>query len=256
MKAKKIMTLIYSPAFIKNNPNTCDCLKFGDEEKEVNKIATCMFLTPQVIKDAKEWSADLVITHEPTFYNHFDNPDDTFYLTQKKKAMLTEADLSVYRYHDSMHFRDQDEVNLALIDILGLKGDFDGDLRITLDEPITAIEIAERAKEVLGLKNIRVVGNTEMKATKLMLQTGMRGGYDIFIKDDNLQLAICGELCEWDHCEPVRDAAQFGYEKALVILGHVGSEREGMKLLAKTIDGKYDGAEAKYFECGEVYTHI
>jgi hypothetical protein len=39
-------------------------------------------------------------------------------------------------------------------------------------------------------------------------------------------------------------------------LGHVGSERDGMKKLARVIDQKYDGAQAKYFECGELYTYL
>ena len=66
---------------------------------------------------------------------------------------------------------------------------------------------------------------------------------------------IGGELCEWADAEHVRDAAQFGEQKTLLILGHAGSEKSAMEALARSIDGKYDGAEARYFDCGELYTY-
>ena len=41
---------------------------------------------------------------------------------------------------------------------------------------------------------------------------------------------------------------------AMLVLGHVGSEREGMKLVAEKIRNEL-GIEAKYFDCGEVYNY-
>ena len=256
MKAKDIMTDIIGKEFLeKRGANTVDTIKIGDENREIKKIATCLTITPNLIREMKEWGAELVITHEPTFYNHVDefHPDE---LSIQKKKALEDAGFTVYRYHDSMHDRSGDEVNSSVIEFMGLSGEFDGDQHITLDTPVTAREIAAKASEKLGLKHPRIVGNPDFKGTKLKLGTGQRGSwcYEEFLKSDD-ELCISGELCEWADAEPVRDAAQFGWKKAIIILGHAGSEKCGMETLAANINGKYDGAETKYFDCGEIYTY-
>ena len=38
-----------------------------------------------------------------------------------------------------------------------------------------------------------------------------------------------------------------------MILGHIPSEREGMRLLAELMSQRFDQFETRYFECGEVY---
>ena len=43
---------------------------------------------------------------------------------------------------------------------------------------------------------------------------------------------IVGEACEYSICEYVRDAAQLGTDKGLLLLGHMGSEKAGMENLA------------------------
>ena len=60
---------------------------------------------------------------------------------------------------------------------------------------------------------------------------------------------------EWSLGEYARDAAQLGYKKALLILGHEGSERAGMVYTADILREMYPDLEVQYFECGEVYTY-
>jgi hypothetical protein len=38
-------------------------------------------------------------------------------------------------------------------------------------------------------------------------------------------------------------------------MGHIGSERDGMRLLAKRLSEAHKDFETKYIECGEVYTY-
>lgn len=243
---------------MKNNPNSCDGLKYGNDEKEVKKIATCMFATIDVLRAAAQWGADMIITHEPTFGTHMDQLENLTVVAQEKKKLLDEADIPLFRYHDSIHFFEGDKINKALIDTAELEGQFNGDADLTLDTPVTSLELAKRLKEKLGVDCVRVVGNTEDKMSKIWLLTGMRGdrSYAAFVRNDDYEIAISGELCEWSDCEPVRDMGQLGMKKAIIILSHVGSERDGMRVLAEEIDGKFDGAEAKYFECGVPYTAI
>ena len=70
MKAFEIMEDVIGKEFLANMGFTVDTHKAGDENREVTKIGVCMTATPDVLKAAKEWGAELLITHEPTFYGH------------------------------------------------------------------------------------------------------------------------------------------------------------------------------------------
>lgn len=255
MKAYEIMNDIIGADFISSTPWTVDRLKMGDENKEVNKVAVCHIATPDVIRAAAQWGADLMITHECTFYNHTDEMGGNA-LTQKKKELIEKSGFALYRYHDSMHFRDEDEVSAAFIARSGLSGAFDKQTGFETDTPVSARELAAQIEKNLGIKHIRIVGDADTKSSHILLALGMRGSefFRDFINGDK-NIAVAGELCEWSDCEPVRDSAQLGIHKAVLILGHADSESFAMELLAQRIDKKYDGAEVKYFDCGEIYTY-
>jgi len=75
------------------------------------------------------------------------------------------------------------------------------------------------------------------------------------IRSDECEIMLVGEVCEWRDCEYARDAAQLGRKKAILILGHVGSERDGMVYVTGLLSGMYPGLDVKYFESGEVYSY-
>ena len=55
--------------------------------------------------------------------------------------------------------------------------------------------------------------------------------------------------------EYARDAAQLGYKKAPIIMGHIGSERDGMIYVADLLKETIPELDVRYIECGEVYTY-
>ena len=257
MKANELMTLIIGEEFLKNNAGTCDTCKAGDPEKEVKKVGTCLTATPDVIRAASAWGADLLITHEPTFYNHMDERDASA-LSNMKFELVSSSGMVIWRYHDSIHFRTTDHISEGFLKKMGWSdlGDFDGNMTFILHKPKTPVDIAREISEKLNIRHPRIVGKTDGQITKIGLFLGHRSHnecYQPFV-DSDLQLGISGELCEWYDCEPVRDCAQFGLQKTLIILGHAASERDGMEYLAGEITAKY-GLEAKYFDCGEIYTY-
>jgi len=255
MKAYEIMNDIIGEEFLAEHPNTVDTIKAGDENREVKRIGTCLTATPDVLRAAKEWGADLLITHEPTFYDHLDNHNDSN-LTKMKEKLVEDFGGAIYRYHDSIHARTTDKISEGFIRKLGLEGDFDGDMALTLKEGITPVELARLISEKMGLRHPRIVGARDGKITKVNLCLGARGSSPyVALRDDDFEVAVAGELCEWYDCEAIRDLAQMGYQKTILVLGHAGSERDGMEYLAEEIDGKYDGAEARYFDCGEIFSY-
>jgi len=54
-------------------PDTVDTVKAGDAHTPVTGIATTFLDTMDVLREANRQGANLVVTHEPTFYNHLDD---------------------------------------------------------------------------------------------------------------------------------------------------------------------------------------
>ncbi len=257
MKIYEIMEDIIGREFLEARDWCVDGLKYGDPDREVTKVATCLTATPDVIRGATEWGAQLIVTHEPTFGSHLDDERDTE-ISLAKMKLLDEGNIAVYRWHDSTHFRAGDKIGESFIAHLGWKGTFNGDMDFVLDEPKTPLQIAREITEKIGVKHPRIVGRRDGMVTRLNLCLGARGSdpYKALRTDDH-EVAIAGEVCEWYDGEPIRDLAQMGAQKTLIILGHAGSERDGMEDLATRINAEYaeHGISAKYFDCGELYTY-
>ena len=94
MRAKEIM----AEQFAKD---TVDTLKAGSAEREVKKLATCFIATPEVIRAAADWGADLLITHEPTYYDHrdYDGNIPNNPVMQAKKALLDGTGMNALYFH-------------------------------------------------------------------------------------------------------------------------------------------------------------
>ncbi len=259
MKIYELMEDIIGKEFLECRGGWCvDGLKYGDPDRDVSRVAVCMTATPDVIRDAAEWGAELIITHEPTFGSHLDDERETIAAKAKMK-MMDEANIAIYRWHDSTHFRAGDKIGEGFIARLGWEGDFNGDMDFTLNTPKTPVQIVAEIKEKIGLAHPRIIGKRDGLVTRINLSLGARGSdpYTALRTDDH-EVAIAGEICEWYDGEPIRDLAQLGFQKTLIVLGHIGSEREGMEDLATFINENYaeKGIEAKYFDCGELYTYV
>ena len=258
MKVQDIINELIPPQWVESRGGkTVDGLIFGDPQRQVKKIATTLIATPDVIKAAGQWGADLIITHEPTFHNATDIFDENSWLCTAKKTLIEQYDLTIIRYHDAMHWMKTDLVSLDFIQKMGWEGDFDEGVNFISAKPMKIQEIVERVKTNLGLVCPRIVGQTDETVTKIKLNLGKRSSasYKEFVESADWELVIAGELCEWSDAEPIRDAAQLGAKKTLLILGHAGSEKSSMEALAKDISGKFSGAEVRYFDCGELYTY-
>ena len=84
---------------------TVDTFKAGNPDAQVTGIATTGMATFSVLKRAAKAGRNLVITHEPTFYNHQDQTaafeQDATY--QAKQRFIREQNLVVWRFHDHAH---------------------------------------------------------------------------------------------------------------------------------------------------------
>ncbi len=234
-----------------------DKIVLGDGEKVVKKVAVCMVITPEVFYDIKEWGADIIVTHEPTFLHNNDVCDFPFYL--EKKKMIEESGIVVCRWHDAAHFGAVDLVHKTFVDRIGLEGQFDGKFLFELKNPLSPLEIAKQIREMFNIKQPRIVGQRDGDVQKIGLCLGARGDQAYFdMLSNDIDLIVTGELCEWHNAEPVRDMAQMGMQKSLIILGHASSEKDSMDDFTNYINSAFKDKKivAKYFDCGELYSYI
>lgn len=236
---------------------TCDTVKCGDPEREVSRAAVCCFATPEVIRAAKRWGAQMLITHEPTFYDHWDHLENTP-VGHAKKALLEGSGLVLYRYHDHPHAAPSDMIGLGVMEALGLQGTLEERgheiNRFTLTEPMTPRQLVERIEKALNIAHVRICGAADAPIQRLSLAFGTPNG--VFEELAGwADVVLTGEACEWRIGEYARDAGQLGFAKALLILGHCGSERDGMNYIASLLGKALPSLEVRYFESGEVYTY-
>lgn len=261
MKAIEIMNELFSLAIEREYSPTGDICKYGDPEKEVTKVAVTMFPTVNVIKEASEWGADLLIVHEPLYFNGREEVCDNDKVAMAKKALVESTNLTIFRYHDHPHYTVPDIIAEGEFKYMGLKGEYEStetfDLaRFYPEEPITALELSEHIEKTLGVKHLRICGARDIPATVISSVFGS-GGEIAFneLKNEKSQIVLVGETCEWAYGEYARDAAALGFNKSLIIMGHVGSERDGMKLTCDILKRMHPELNVKYFECEEVYTY-
>ena len=77
---------------------------------------------------------------------------------------------------------------------------------------------------------------------------------DVELSVRGSELFITGEMDEAFSQEYVRDAAFFGKNKSILLLGHYGAEFAGMRLLAKDLNET--AAPTVFLDGGEVYRFL
>ena len=261
MKVSKIMEDLFSLAEKREYSTEGDILKAGDKDREVSKVAVTMFPTVKVIKEAAEWGAELLITHEPLYFIGRGQINEEDKVSLLKRKIVEESGLTIYRFHDHPHYTTPDIIAAGEFKALGLEGELETTdvfdlVRLHLKEPVTALELAKIIEEKLNVKHVRICGQRDIKSKVLSGVFGA-GGAVAFdeLKRDESEIVLVGETCEWCYAEYAREAALLGLNKTLMILGHVGSERDGMVYTAEILKNMHPELEVKYFECEEVYTY-
>jgi putative NIF3 family GTP cyclohydrolase 1 type 2 len=238
--------------------NTVDTIKGGDPNTVVTGIATTFLDTYQVLEKAVADGKNLIVTHEPTFYNH---PDDMTVLggdpvQAQKLAYIKEHHLVVWRFHDTWHLRHPDGILEGVIDEFGWKPyQSPADPHLFTLPPTTLTQLAATLRAKAGSRIMRVIGDPNMRVTQVALLPGASGltRQVKMLERDDVQVLVAGEAAEWETVEYARDAAAQGRHKALILLGHEVSEEAGMRYCAQWLKDVLPGIPIEYIRAGEPY---
>ena len=116
MSAQEIIDLILKEGGLSPLNETVDTIKYGDARQAVSGIVTTMFPTISVIEQAAKRNANFIIAHEPSYYNHRDDPQwvQNNSVLQQKQQLLEKHKMVIWRFHDYCHSLKPDAVSYGV----------------------------------------------------------------------------------------------------------------------------------------------
>jgi len=255
LTARQVIERIQQATGAQPPPNTVDTFKGGDPDEKVTGIVTTFLDTYAVLQKAAADGHNLVITHEPTFYNH---PDDKSVLGNdpvqaQKEAFIRDHHLVVRRFHDLWHLRNPDGILEGVTAKLEWqKFQNPTEPHVFKLPPTTVAALDADLKQKLGAESFRIVGDQNMQVTGVALLPGASGEVKQvkMLERPDVDVLVAGEASEWETVEYVRDAAAQGRHKALILLGHEVSEEPGMEYCAKWLQGLFPGIPVEFLKAG------
>lgn len=237
--AREVIAAIQEHVGIPWQKETVDTFKAGNPDTAVTGIAVTMMATMDVLQRAANQGRNLVITHEPTFYNHLDVPNgmpESDPVWKEKREFIDKHGMVVWRFHDHWHRRDPDGILAGMVHTLGWEKyqQEENPHLFTMPER-TLEELAAELAKKLDSPVVRVVGEPGMKVTRIAFSPGSAG----FAREthalelERVEALLVGETREWETVEYAADAVSEGRKKAMIVIGHVPSEQAGMEECAR-----------------------
>ena len=238
--ARQLVDRIQQQVGVPRRENTVDLFNAGDPDTPVKGIAVTMMATFDVLKRAAATGKNLIITHEPTMYNHV---GETAELEREHDAVLAAKDafvkangLVVWRFHDGWHARRPDGILTGVVRALGWGGFQQKETPEVFAMPETTLgALARSIADRLDARTLRIIGDPAMKVSRVGLSPGFAGfaANRHLLQRDDVQVEVIGEAHEWETAEYAADAVTAGLGKALIVIGHIPSEQAGMDECAR-----------------------
>jgi putative NIF3 family GTP cyclohydrolase 1 type 2 len=241
--ARELVTQIQKQVGVEWKTDTVDTFKAGNPDTPVTGVAVTMMATMDVLQRASAKGWNFVITHEPTFYAHLDTPEgipESDAVWAEKRAFIEKHGMVVWRFHDHWHMRKPDGIEAGNVHALGWEKFQRADNQYLFVIPETTVkQLARQVSEKLGSSVVRVVGDPDMKITKVGFSPGAAGSEREIraLEQDDVQVLMVGETREWETVEYASDAVTEGRKKALIVIGHIPSEQPGMEECTRWLKG-------------------
>ena len=241
LTSQQVIERIQSHIGVPWRRETVDTFKAGNPGVPVTGIAVTMMATLDVLQRAVESGNNLIITHEPTFFDHLDKATDLAEgesdpVLAAKREFIEKHGLVIWRFHDHWHARNPDGIEAGMVHALGWDQFQDPVNQYLFKLPPSSLaDLAAEIKSRLQIHAMRVVGDPHMSVTRVALSPGAAGfgPESMALEMQNVEVLILGETREWETVEYVSDAISEGKHKALIILGHIPSEQAGMEECAR-----------------------
>jgi putative NIF3 family GTP cyclohydrolase 1 type 2 len=259
LTAQQVINKMREAAGVTVMPNTVDTIKAGDAQTVVTGIASTITPTMDVLRRAVAAHDNLIITHEPSFYNHLDQDtivkNDPVY--QEKQAYIREHGLVLFRWHDGAHARKPDFIMEGWKQKAGwaVTKIEPEQPQMYISTPVTVNALAQKLQAATGARVVRVIGDPNLTVTKIAYMPGAPGAARqiVTLERDDVEVLVGGEVPEWETISYVWDAQQQGRHKAMILMGHFTSEEPGMETFATWLKAVLPGMKIDFIPAGEPY---
>lgn len=236
LTARQAIERIQKAVAVPWREKTVDTFKAGDPDTPITGIATSFMSTFDVLKRAAASGKNLVITHEPTFWNHLDETKDFANdpVFQAKKDFIEKNKMVVFRFHDHWHLRRPDGIQTGVIEELGWDKYRVGESTRSFAVPATNLSaLAREFQSKFKIRTMRVIGDPKLSVSKVDINAGYSSFEGTVRSLQQADVVVIGECREWEGVEYTQDLITSGAKKGLIILGHAISEDPGMTYCAK-----------------------
>ncbi len=206
-------------------------LLVGDKNATVSKAMLCLDITDDMIDEAINIGAQLIIAHHPVI---FDAPKSVMADTILYK--LIKSGISAICAHTNLDACDEIGINRALANILNLKNlrKNEGEYFYYAEtDPISTKDLALKMKKALNTTVL--FNNVEKEITKVVMCSGSGG--NIVYSNQDIDAAICGEAKHHEFLE----AQHRGIP--LFAAGHYETEKIFDTLLKEYLDENIKGVD-------------
>jgi putative NIF3 family GTP cyclohydrolase 1 type 2 len=261
LTAREVVTRIQQHVGVPWQSDTVDTFKAGNPDTPVTGIAVTMMATLDVLQRAAASGDNLIITHEPTFFDHRDVSSqlpqkDNDPVLMAKREFIEKHRLVIWRFHDHWHARHPDGIEAGMVNALGWQKFEDPGNQFLFSLPdITLEKLVAEIRSELGIHLMRVVGDPNLHITKLAMAPGASGftRHAEALEMPGVQALVIGETQEWETVEYVADAMTEGKQKSLIILGHIPSEQAGMEECTRWLKTFVSGVPIEFVPAKEPF---
>jgi len=258
LTVQQVIDIILKEGGLAPLKETVDTIKYGQADQTVSGIVTTMFPTIAVIQEAAKRSANFIIAHEPSYYNHRDDPQwvQNNAVLQEKHQLLEKHKMVIWRFHDYCHSLRPDAVSYGVAKKAGWLPYYKtGQIMLTIPA-VSLQQLVQHLKTSLGIDHLRVIGNLQQRCERVALLPGAWGGQRQVsaAETEKPDVLVVGEVSEWETAEYIRDANLLGKKIALIVLGHSVSEEPGMEWMVDWLQPKLTGVKVTHVASGNPFT--
>lgn len=224
-------------------------LLLGARDREVERVLTCLTLTPDVAQEAVQQGVGLIVTHHPILFR----PIQRITAETVEGAMLLDlirAGVAVYSPHTAFDSA-REGINAQWCERLELRSPqplrwfpehipaenpraATGSGRAgELAQPISLATFLECVKQAVGLAHLQYVGDSNQEIQKVAVACGAAAMYLDDAARLECDLLLTGEA-RFHDCLKAR-----GEKIALVLVGHYASERFACEWLAEHLQKEF-----------------
>ncbi len=219
-------------------------LLVGDRKLATGRVMTCLTISPNVVEEAVEKDADLIVVHHPLPFKALSKiTSDT--ITGAMLLKLIGAGVAIYSAHTAFDsaaagINQQWAEQLGLESITPLIDPEDDSNPLVgtgrcgvLAQPTQLSDLVRRAAEIVGATVPRRVGPPDQQVTKVALACGSGGSFLSSARRKGCDAMITGEATFHTCLEAESSSIGLG------LLGHYWSERFAMERLADDLAAEF-----------------